>query len=46
MTLIDLFVLLVAAVIYFFAHTPLVWTVVVVIAVLIAVRLVRGERVS
>jgi hypothetical protein len=45
MSLLDLMIILIAEIIFYFAHTPLGLTVILTTVVLIVVRLVKGERV-
>jgi hypothetical protein len=45
MTLLDLLELLVAALVLWFAHTPLLPTIVIVLAALCATRWLLGERI-
>lgn len=44
MTLLDVVIVLVAALVYFFAHAPLLWVIIATLAVLALVRVVKGER--
>lgn len=44
MTLLDVVIVLVAALVYFFAHAPWLWVVIATLCALALVRVVRGER--